>query len=231
MCSNAVDIQVLGIIKSLQRQGFSLDEIRRVVKTGLPLSDLIDMMDEKRAQMGEQMAMVNAIRNRLTSCTDLLRDHDHLLMQPRICQGTAAYLVDFDSVAALWQSVPTSDLLKDLIDALPLSSYSTIVPLSLLQGQDTPTRTGICAPAEFATLIHADFSRMRMSAGPRCVRMLFDLRPPQQTAMGPVIAQMQTFLREKSLTPAAEGYTRQFSWHMDEDGLQRQFSELIVPIL
>ena len=228
---SALDIQMLGIIKSLQRQGFSLDEIRRIVKTGLPLQELIAMMDEKRAQLGDQVAMLSAIRNRLTDCTDLLRDHEHLLMKPRICQGTAAYLVDYDSVADLWQSVPKSPLLKDLIDALPLSSYCTILPLSLLKGEDTPTRTGISAPVEFAALIRADFSQMRMSAGPRCVRMLFDLRPPERSDMAPVIAAMQTYLKENDLTPASEGYTRQFSWHVDTDGLQRQFSEMIVPIL
>ncbi|MBR5303129.1 MAG: MerR family transcriptional regulator [Clostridia bacterium] len=228
---SSVDIQMLGIIKSLQRQGFSLDEIRQIAKSGLTLPDLIAMMDEKRAQMGEQIMMLSAIRNRLTACTDLLRDHELLLMKPRICQGCAAYLVDYDSVAALWQSVPKSPLLKDLIDALPLSSYCTILPLSLLKGEDTPTRTGICAPAQYAALIHADFSQMRMSAGPRSVRMLFDLRPPERTSMEPVIAAMQTYLKENNLTPAAEGYTRQFSWHVDETGCQRQFSELIVPIL
>lgn len=228
---SSVDIQMLGIIKSLQRQGFSLDEIRRIVKTGLPLSDLITMMDEKRAQLSEQMAMVNAIQNRLTSCTDLLRDHERLLMQPRLCQGCAAYLLDYDSVEALWQTVPKSPLLKDLIDALPLSSYCTIVPLSRLRGENTPTRTGICSPAEFAALIRADFSQMRMSAGPRSVRMLFDLQPPARTAMAPVLDRMQAYLKENNLTPAAEGYTRQFSWHVDETGQQRQFSELIVPVL
>ena len=228
---SAVDIQMLGIIKSLQRQGFSLDEIRQVVKTGVALPELISMMDEKRAQFGEQISMLHAIRNRLTTCTDLLRDHEQLLMQPRLCQGCAAYLVDYDSVAALWQSLPKSPVLKDLIEALPLSSYSTIVPVARLFGEDAPTRTGICAPVEFSALIHADFSQMRMSAGPRSVRMLFDLQPPKRTAMGPVIARMQTFLKENGLTPIAEGYTRQFSWHVDESGQQRQFSELIVPVL
>ena len=228
---SSVDIQMLGIIKSLQRQGFSLDEIRQIAKTGLSLPDLIAMMDEKRAQMGEQIMMLSAIRNRLTRCTDLLRDHAHLLMKPRICQGCAAYLVDYDSVAALWQSVPKSPLLKDLIDALPLSSYCTILPLPLLKGEDMPTRTGICAPAQYAALIHADFSKMRMSAGPRSVRMLFDLQPPERTSMQPVIAAVQAYLKENNLTPAAEGYTRQYSWHVDETGRQRQFSELIVPVL
>ena len=225
------DVQVLGIIKSLQRQGFSLDEIRRVLKTGVSLGELIGMMDEKRIQLCEQISQASAIRNRLTRCTDLLRDHEHLLMKPRLCQGCAAYLVDFDSVAALWASVPKSPLLKDLIEALPLSSYCTTVPLARLNGGDAPTRTGICAPAEFAALIHADFSQMRMSAGPRTVRMLFDLRPPQRTSLSPVIARMQAFLKENDLTPACEGYTRQYSWHVDENGQQRQFSELIVPVL
>lgn len=228
---SSVDIQMLGIIKSLQRQGFSLDEIRRVAKTGLPLSELIAMMDNKRAQLCEQITMTSAIHSRLTSCTDLLRDHEQLLMKPRICQGCAAYLADYDSVAALWQSVPKSPLLKDLIDALPLSSYCTILPLSCLAGEDTPTRTGLCAPAEFAALIRVDFSQMRMSAGPRSVRMLFDLRPPERTSMVPIIKKIQDYLMENNLTPAAEGYTRQYSWHVDESGQQRQFSELIVPIL
>ncbi len=225
------DVQVLGIIKSLQRQGFSLDEIRRVLKTGLPLDELIAMMDDKRAQLSAQMAMNTAIYTRLTACTDRLRDRERLLMQPRICQGTAAYLLDFDSVAALWASVPKSPLLRDLINALPLASYCTIVPLSRLQGEDTPTRTGICAPAKYAALIHADFSQMRMSAGPRCVRLLFDLNPPGRSAMSPVIAHMQAFLKENNLTSISEGYTHQFSWHVDESGQQCQYSELIVPIL
>ena len=35
------DVQLLGIIKSLQRQGFSLDEIRRIAKSGIALPELI----------------------------------------------------------------------------------------------------------------------------------------------------------------------------------------------
>lgn len=224
------DVQVLGIIKSLQRQGFSLDEIRQILKTGVQLDELIGMMDEKRTMMNEQLMLASAIRSRLTRCTDLLRDHKRLLMQPRICQGCAAYLVDYDSVAALWDNVPKSPLLKELIEALPLSSYCTIVPLARLRGEDAPTRTGICAPTEYAALIHADFSQMRMSAGPRTVRLLFNLRPPHHASLSPVITCMQNFLKENNLTPLCEGYTRQYSWHMDQSGQQWQFSELIVPI-
>lgn len=225
------DVQMLGIIKSLQRQGFSLDEIRRVVYTGCTLEDLIALMDEKRSQLAEQASFALAMCNRVTVCTDLLRDSDRLLMQPRICQGTAAYLLGFDSVAHLWESVPKMPILKDLIDVLPLTNYCTIVPRDRLLGADTPTRTGVCAPSEYAAFIHADFSQLRMSAGPRSVRMLFDLRPPQRSAMGPIIAIVQAFLHENGLTPASDGYTRQYSWYVDENGGKRQFSELIVPIL
>ena len=188
------------------------------------------MMDEKRVEMSQQIAMSIGIRNRLTDCTDLLRDSERLLMKPRLCQGFAAYLVDFDSVADLWQSVPQMPLLKDLIDALPLSSYCTIIPLEHLMGQDVPLRIGVCAPAEFAALIRADFSKMRMSAGPRSVRLLFDLRPPQKNAMAPAIAAARAFMEENGLTPISEGFTRQFSWHVDENKVQRQFSELIIPV-
>ena len=104
---SSVDIQMLGIIKSLQRQGFSLDEIRRVAKEGLPLPELIAMMDEKREQMGEQIVMLSAIRNRMTSCTDLLRDHERLLMQPRICQPPEKSPI-FRSRSLSWNPSPAS---------------------------------------------------------------------------------------------------------------------------
>lgn len=224
------DVQVLGIIKSLQRQGFSLDEIKRVLKTGLSMDELIVMMDNKRSQLREQMSMVSGILFRLTECTDLLRDSSRLLMKPRLCQGTAAYLIDFDSVSALWKSVPDMPLLKELIEALPLSSYCSIIPLARLEGESVPLRIGICAPAEFSTLIRADFSQMRMSAGPRSVRVLFAVRPPQDSSIDSVIKIALDFIKENNLTPVSDGYTRQFSWHVDENQRQCQFSELIIPI-
>ena len=225
------DVQMLGIIKSLQRQGFSLDEIRRVVYTGCTLDDLINLMDEKRLQLSEQAAFALAMCRRVTACTDLLRDSERLLMKPRLCQGAATYLLDFDSVAHLWDSVPKMPILKDLIDALPLSSYCTIIPAARFSSENIPTRTGVCVPAEYTAFIHADFTQMRMSAGPRSVRLLFDLRPPQQTSLLPAINTVQAFLRENDLTPISDAYTRQYSWHVDENGVKRQFSEMIVPIL
>ncbi|MFR5795700.1 MAG: MerR family transcriptional regulator [Christensenellales bacterium] len=112
------DVQRLGIIKSLQRQGFSLDEIKRII-THCPLAELVAMMDEKRAALREQIAQQNAVYERMTCGTDLLRDCDRLSMQPRLCAGSAGYLIDFDSVSALWASVPKLPILKALIDAPP----------------------------------------------------------------------------------------------------------------
>ena len=71
---------------------------------------------------------------------------------------------------------------------------------------------------------------MRMSAGPRTVRMLFSLRPPQNTSLSPVLLRMRAYLAEQHLTPICEGYTRQYAWHVDSTGAKCQFSELIVPI-
>lgn len=224
------DMQKLGIIKSLQRQGFSLDEVRHIL-TNCPQGELIAMMDEKRADLRAQITLSRATYDRLTTATDLLRDKDRLLMQPRLCPGAAAYLIDFDSVAELWSSVPKNPLVKDLIDALPMTSYCSIVPLSRLQGEDMPIRVGIAAPAEYAAVIKADFSRMRMSAGPRTVRVLFELLPPKKTAFSPVVSAALAFIREQGLTPVSEGYTRQYSWSVDEQGQMRHVSELIIPVM
>jgi len=224
------DMQKLGIIKSLQRQGFSLDEVRHIL-TNCPRAELISMMDEKRGELRSQITLSRAVYDRLTTTTDLLRDMDRLLMKPRICPGAAAYLIGFDSVAALWQSVPKNPLVKDLIDALPLTSYCSIVPLARLRGEDAPVRIGIAAPAEYGAVIKADFSQMRMSAGPRTVRVLFELLPPHHSAFSPVISAALAFIREHGLTPVSDGYTRQYSWSVDEHGQMRHVSELIIPVM
>ena len=223
------DMQRLGIIKSLQRQGFSLDEVREIM-TRCSREQLIAMMDEKRAQFSREITLSRAIYARLSASTDLLRDSERLLMRPRLCQGGAAYLVDFDSVTALWKSVPAMPLLKDLIDALPLTSYCTIVPLARLRGEDVPMRTGVVAPAEYLTLIRADLSQMRVSAGPRMVRTLFELRPPEDGPIDPVIRAAQAFIAREGLTPVSDGYTRQHTWYTDEDGRQCHFAELFIPV-
>jgi len=224
------DMQKLGIIKSLQRQGFSLDEVRHIL-SNCSRTQLISMMDEKRTELHSQITLSRAIYDRLSTTTDLLRDMDSLLMTARLCPGAAAYLIDFDSVAALWQSVPKNPLVKDLIDALPLTSYCSIVPLAHLCGENVSPRVGIAAPAEYGAVIKADFSQMRMSAGPRTVRVLFELLPPHKSAFAPVVASALAFIREHGLTPVSDGYTRQYSWSVDEHGQMRHMSELIIPIM
>lgn len=223
------DVQLLGIIKGLQRQGFSLDEVKHIL-TNCPQEELIAMMDEKRAQLREQLRLTRATYDRLTAATDLLRDRSRLCMKPRLCEGRAAYVVDFDSVAALWGAVPQTPLLKDLIDALPLTSYCSTVPLARLQGQAVPTRVGLVAPAEFMALIHADFSQMRMSAGPRTVRTVFELRAPKDSAIDPVIDKTLAFMQAQGLTPVCEGYTRQYAWFVDETGTKCHYAELVIPV-
>ena len=119
---------------------------------------------------------------------------------------------------------------KDLIDALPLTNYCTTVPLALLNGQSAATRIGIVAPVEFTHVIHADFSQMRMSAGPQAVKIIFDLCPPEKTSLQPAIDLTRAFMQAHRLKPVCEGYTRQYAWFVDPDGQMRHYSELIVPV-
>ena len=152
-------------------------------------------------------------------------------MQPRLCAGSAGYLIDFDSVSALWASVPKLPILKALIDALPLTSYCTIIPPALLTGGSAAARVGIVAPAEFMHVIHADFSQMRLSAGPQTVRTIFELRPPEESSLQPILDLNREFLQAHHLTPVCEGYTRQYAWFVDDDGQMRHYSELIIPVM
>lgn len=224
------DMQRVGIIKSMQRQGFSLDEIKHIL-TSCSLTGLISIMDEKRRENQTQITLALCIQSRMTTATDLLRDADRLLMQPRLCGGCAAYLAHYESVTAFWQNVPHSPHLRELIEALPLTSYCTVVPLARFGDDSIPLRTGICAPVEYSTAVRADFSRMSMSAGPRCVRVLFELVPPESRSIQPVLACAQAFIREQGLTPVSDGYTRQYAWYVDEQKRQHQYSELIIPVM
>lgn len=223
------DVQRLGFIKSYQRQGFSLDEIKNIL-TRCPQDELIAMMDLKRAELREQLTLTRAIYDRLTAGTDLLRDSERLSMRPRLCQGCAAYLIEFASVGELFSSVHTSPVLKELIDALPLTSYCTVVPLKLLEGSSAPLPVGVCAPVEYSAAIHADFSAMRMSAGPLSVRCLFELFTNDSRSIMPVIEPCMAFIRERNLTPVCDAYTRQYAWFSDEKGHRRHYAELIIPV-
>lgn len=222
------DVKRLGIIKSMQRQGFSLEEIRSIL-TGCPRAELIGMMDEKRRQLREQISLSSAIYNRLIAAADLMRDSAKLDLQPRLAPGCAAYVLDYDSFSAMWGQVTTSQLLRSLIDALPLSSYTTVVPREMLAGQDAHLRYGVCVPAEYLTVVAADFSQMHMCAGPQTVRVAYELRPPERRTILPAVEAARAFLKEQGLTPVCPAYTREYAWLVDEHGQKRHFSELIVP--
>lgn len=224
------DVQRLGFIKSYQRQGFSLDEIKHIL-SDCPQDELIAMMDNKRSELRDQLTLTRAIYDRLTAGTDLLRDSERFSMRPRLCQGCAAYLIDFASVSDLFSQANKSALLKDLIDAFPLTSYCTVVPLQWFQQQDIPLPVGICAPVEYTTAIHADFSGMSMSAGPKSVRCLFELSNPESRTISQVLEQCTAFLAEHKLTPVSSGYTRQYAWFCDEHAHKRHYAELIIPVM
>jgi len=225
------DVQRIGFIKSYQRQGFSLDEIKHIL-TACPKDELITMMDSKRAQLREQITLTSAIYDRMTTCTDLLRDDQRILLKPRLCEGSAAYTLDFDSTADLFANVSRNPVLKDLIDALPLTSYCSIIPLKLLEGEEAPIRIGICAPAEYAAAIHADFTKTSMCAGPRTVRCLFELFDAKANAldMDRLLSRCLAFIKENGLIPVSNGYTRQYVWFADEHGKRHHYAELILPV-
>lgn len=223
------DVQRLGFIKSYQRQGFSLDEIKHIL-TCCPQDELIAMMDHKRAELREQLTLTRAVYDRMTAGTDLLRDSERLSMRPRLCQGCAAYLVEYASVGELFSSVHTSPVLKELIDAFPLTSYCTVLPLKRLEGCDVPLPVGVCAPVEYAAAIHADFSAMRMSAGPRSVRCLFELFTSESRSVMQVLDLCLAFMQEQGLRPISDGYTRQYAWFADEKEHRRHYAELIIPV-
>lgn len=223
------DVQRIGFIKSYQRQGFSLDEIKHIL-TDCPLDELISMMDEKRALFRDQMTMTRAIYDRMTASTDRLRDCDRLVLRPRLAEGSAAYITDFASTAELFSSVHTHPALRDLMDALPLTSYCSILPLKLLEGEDTPIRVGVCAPVEYTAAIRADFSKMRMSAGPRTVRCLFELFDAKTCSLSQVLALCLGFMQKEGLRPICDGYTRQYVWFADESGCRHHYAELVIPV-
>lgn len=223
------DVQRIGFIKSYQRQGFSLEEINHILSSCRE-DELISMMDEKRAQLRDQLTLTRAIYDRMTACTDLLRDHERLVLRPRLAGGSAAYITDFASTAELFSSVPGQPVLKDLIDALPLTSYCSILPLKLLEGEETPIRIGICAPVEYSAAIHANFSQLRMSAGPRTVRCLFELFDAKTCSLAQVLQLCQDFMKAQGLRPICDGYTRQYVWFADEHGQRHHYAELILPV-
>lgn len=75
------------------------------------------------------------------------------------------------------------------------------------------------------------FLQMRLSAGPQTVRTIFELRPPEESSLQPIVDLNREFLQAHHLTPVCEGYTRQYAWFVDSDGQMRHYSELIIPVM
>ena len=73
--------------------------------------------------------------------------------------------------------------------------------------------------------------RERLSAGPQTVRTIFELRPPEESSLQPIVELNREFLQAHHLTPVCEGYTRQYAWFVDDDGQMRHYSELIIPVM
>ena len=113
---------------------------------------------------------------------------------------------------------------------LALDALAHWAALAAYNADGAAARVGIVAPAEFMHVIHADFSQMRMSAGPQAVKIIFDLCPPEKTSLQPAIDLTRAFMQAHRLKPVCEGYTRQYAWFVDPDGQMRHYSELIVPV-
>ncbi|MFR5787376.1 MAG: MerR family transcriptional regulator [Christensenellales bacterium] len=121
------DVQRLGIIKSLQRQGFSLDEIKRII-THCPLAELVAMMDEKR-----RAARADCSAKRRLRAHDLRHGSRCATATGCPCSPASARAARVtssisDSVfRAVGFRAQTADSESPDRRALPLTSYCTII--------------------------------------------------------------------------------------------------------
>ncbi|MDI9505076.1 MAG: MerR family transcriptional regulator [Clostridiales bacterium] len=226
-----VDIQRMGNIKRLKNQGFQLDEIRQIYE-GISTEDMLALVTQKLAELEREIEYKQLIANRMSECTRLVRLVQSLGETPRLVRIESYYMRLYPSIEDLWEQVESSETLKALFCHLPLSSFTTLIPVGALKAPDKPQgiQKGVLIREKAAHLLELDvsdgFTHLRSGPAVSCVVHLEN----GQFELDDVAGILLPFLEEHRLAPRSDLFTHQIMNFTDETGAHRHYTELVVPV-
>ena len=226
------DIQRVGNIKRLKNQGFQLEEIRRIYD-GISQPDMLELMAQKWREMDWQRQYHEMICARMSECMALVRRWERVGEAPTLVGQKPFFMRLYPSIEALWEKVNDSETLKKLFCHLPLSSFTTVIPLGALDDARLMAnpQKGVLIGAEAAALLAIDTTRdfrcIDASAAVSCVLALEN----GQFEMDEIVAPLKRFLAKKKLKPADDLFTHQIMNFTDEHKIHRHYTELVLPVI
>lgn len=222
------DIQRIGNIKRYQNQGFSLEEISAVY-SGINDKALQRLYQEKMEAAKQAIRYQEHILNRMNATVQALSNAPDLLNRPRRMQCEPVYLLEYESIEAMWQRLPQEELLQQMFTYLPLTCFTTVIRQESLRAQPCQITKGILAFESDMDILGLDRSAFRRIDASDTVGCLFRLENGVFD-IPMLLETMNRYLTANNLQAADDLFTWQLASYIDEAQSAIHLAWMLLPI-
>ncbi|MEG0935290.1 MAG: MerR family transcriptional regulator [Clostridia bacterium] len=217
------DIQLIGLIKRMQNQGFSLSEITPTFAPHTQ-AEIQALFSEKLKSLEQQAKYQARLREFTGKVTRALSCPP---APPTLHEAEPIYYRAFESVAAFWRVALRNSLYATLLTHMPLTSFSTFV--SGLPGSAHMRRGVMIGQADLELIgIATPDGFVFQPGGAALVATCF----MEETKFGfdQLVKPFEAALLKEGLSPAGELYTRQVAGYIAPSGCFVHVVEAILPV-
>ena len=222
------DIQRVSNIRRLKNQNFSLEEIHDVYYC-IDEDELLALYNEKAADTRREILYQQRILAHMEKTISTMENVHTLLGRPKIANCSVAYLLEYPSIEAMWTRLPKNPVLKSLFHQLPMTTFTTLLPRTRLDGMPGEMTKGILFFEDDADVLGVDLSQFRRIDARRAVTCLFRLEngqfDPEQ-----LLGLVCPFLKEHHLRASDDLFTSQLLSYINGEELPVHYAQLIVPV-
>ena len=217
------DIQRIGNIKRYQNQGFSLEEISAIYG-GIDEASLQALYQQKIDAARQAIRHQAHILARMQAATRAIAGAPELLYRPRRVRGEAAYVLEYESIEAMWLRLPEDPLLHRMFTSLPLTCFTTVI-----QQEGGHVGKGVLAFESDMDILGLDRSAFRRIDAADAVVCLFRLENGAFDIPNLVDA-INRYLVENTLEAAGDLFTWQLASYVNEAHNAIHFAWMVAPV-
>ena len=222
------DIQRIANIKRLKNLGFALDEIHSVYSC-MSEEKLHALLSAKILESQREMLRHAHLIDHAQHALNTLDEAPGQLEMPCLMNMDVAYVLEYDSIQAMWQQLPHDSTLKALFQELPLSTFTTLINRGVLTGDPCRVRKGILVFERDADVLDIDRSMFRRIDARRAVGCLFRLTDGK-FILSDLLGRLAQFLTANRLTAADDLFTAQLLSFVDDQEHAIHYARMLVPL-
>ncbi|MEF9894778.1 MAG: MerR family transcriptional regulator [Clostridia bacterium] len=226
-----VDIQRVANIKRLKNQGFLLDEIRSVYEN-IGQAEMLRLEKEKLGELEREIKYKENVSARMRESIERVERAEGTENAPVYLHSERMYMLEYDTIEALWAHVGADESLKKMFCFLPLTSFTSVIPRTILtggEGRCCSMRKGVLIDRAGAEILQIDTSDFRVIDASYAVRYMLRV-VAGEFSLARAVPLLKKFLAENNLTVSDDLFTLQLMNFNLEDGRHVHYTDLIVPV-